>query len=167
MTEHIETPQEEHVVYEFFLWSILLKGAISLAEVVAAIAVFLIPPHVIVDLANWFLQFVPVPSLQAALMEEVAKYTTGAVMFVALYLFSRGLVKVILIIGLLRDKLWAYPASLVVMGLFMLYQFYQIAAYHSFIVVGITLFDMLVMYFIWREWQIAKRHAANHTPLPR
>lgn len=158
--------QEEKVVYKLFLWSILLKGAISIAEVVGALVIFLTPPAVIIAILNWFLQFVPVPALQHALREEVAQYTTGAVVFVTLYLLSRGLVKVILIWGLLKNKLWAYPASLIVMGLFMIYQFYQIWAHHSVLIVGVTIFDIVVMYLIWREWQIAKRHAAEHTPLP-
>lgn len=161
MPEHVETKQEERTIHTTFLWSILLKGAISVAEVVGAVVIFLTPPHFIVAIATWFLQFVPVVALQHALMEEVATYTTGAVTFVTLYLLSRGLVKVILIWGLLKNQLWAYPASLAVMGLFMLYQFYQIWAYHSVLVIAITLFDLFVMYFIWREWRIAKRHATQ------
>ena len=158
MSEHIETPQEEHVVYEFFLWSILLKGAISVAEVIAGIAIFFIPPAVIVSLASMVVNAVPVPALQMHLLEEVAKYTTGTVTFVALYLLSRGLIKAVLLGSLLRNMLWAYPASLLVLAAFLVYQAYQIATTHSLIVIGITLFDLIVMYFIWREWRIVVRH---------
>lgn len=163
---HTETPQEEHVIYEFFLWSILLKGAISVAEVIAGVAIFFIPPTFIVQSAVLILNYIPVSSLQNTLMEEVAKYTTGAVTFVALYLLSRGLIKAGLIVALLRNMLWAYPASLIVLALFLAYQGYQIATTHSLIVIGITLFDLVVMYFIYREWGIAQRHAQDHTPLP-
>ena len=158
MSEHIETPQEEHVVYEFFLWSVLLKGAISVAEVVVGIALFFIPPQTIVSLAIWLLNYIPVASLQQALMTEVAHYTTGAVTFVALYLLSRGLIKAVLIGALLRNILWAYPASLGVLTLFLVYQAYQIITDHSILIIGITIFDLVVMYFIYREWHIVKRH---------
>lgn len=166
MSEHIETREEEHVVYEFFLLGLLLKGSISLVEVISGTALFFIPPAFIVSLAVWFLNFIPVSSLQNLLLAEVAKYTEGTVVFVAVYLLSRGLVKIFLIWALLKNKLWAYPASLAILGLFLAYQFYQIIRYHSIIVIAITILDIVVMYFIWREWNIAKRHAANHTPLP-
>lgn len=158
MTEHIETPQEEHVVYEFFLASVLLKGFISIAEVIAAVAVFFIPPTLIVSLALSILTYVPIASVQEALMREVAHYTEGAVVFVAFYLFSRGIIKVVLIAGLLKNKLIAYPLSLIVFALLIVYQCYQIATQHSLIVVGITLFDLVVMYFVYREWKIVLRH---------
>jgi uncharacterized membrane protein len=91
-------------------------------------------------------------------MLEVAKYTTGTVTFVALYLISRGLIKAFLIGALLKNKLWAYPWSLVVLALFVVYQLYQILTAHSLIVIAITLFDLVVMYFIYREWRIVKEH---------
>lgn len=158
--EHRETPQQEHVVYEFFLWSVLAKGAISLIEVVSGIAIFFIPPERIVLWGVFILNYLPIPSIQGILLSEVAKYTTGTVAFVALYLLSRGLVKVFLIWSLLKNQLWAYPASLVVLGGFVLYQGYQIATAHSLVVTFITAFDLIVMYFIYREWRIVKRHAS-------
>jgi uncharacterized membrane protein len=156
--ERIETHEEEHIVYEFFLWSVLVKGAISLAEVISGIALFFIPPAAIVSLGIVILNYVPVISLQQALMEEIARYTEGAVVFVALYLLSRGLIKAGLIFALLANKLWAYPSSLLVLGLFVLYQTYQILTDHSLLIIGITLFDLIVMYFIYREWRIVARH---------
>lgn len=156
--EEIESPREEKNIYEFFLLSVLAKGAISVIEVVSGIALFFIPPALIVSGTLFFLHFLPVNHLSVALMAEVAKYTTGTVVFVALYLLSRGLIKVFLIGALLKNLTWAYPVSLIVLGLFLVYQLYQIVTTHSFIVIGITLFDLVVMYFIWREWRIVLRH---------
>lgn len=45
--------------------------------------------------------------------------------FYAFYLLSHGVVKLGLVTGLLMRKLWAYPASLVVMTLFIAYQVYR------------------------------------------
>lgn len=155
------------MVYEFFLWSVLLKGAISVAEVVVGIALFFIPPQSIVSLAIWFLNYVPLASLQQSLMIEVAHYTTGAVTFVALYLLSRGLIKAALIGALLRNILWAYPASLIVLTFFLVYQAYQIITDHSLLIIGITLFDLVVMYFIYREWHIVRRRRTDSIEVSR
>src|SRR5258708_4952625 len=41
-------------------------------------------------------------------------------------LLSHGIVKIFLVGGLWRGKLWAYPASAVIFTLFVIYQFYQL-----------------------------------------
>lgn len=167
MTAHIETPQEEHVVHEFFLVSILIKGFISVAEVVVGVAILFIPPELIVRMTLFFLEYVPHASLQNALMLEVSHYTSSSVLFVFFYLFSRGLIKALLILGLLLGKLIAYPLSLAVMIILVFYQLYQLIFMpFSLIILGITLFDLVVMYFIYREWRIVMRHRGRSWKLP-
>lgn len=157
----METLQEERSVYHWFLFSILLKGGISVAEVVAGVVVLFIPPWIITSLVHALAAAASAsPALSHLILEEAGHYTSGTAQFLSLYLLSRGLVKVFLIWGLLRNKLWAYPTSLVIMSLFVLYQFWQIAVDRSLLVVAITLFDFVVMYFIWREWKIVERRAA-------
>ena len=116
----MDQAQEEEVVYEFFFWSILAKGAISLAELLGGLALLSIPSTTILALTLALLNYIPVASLQNILIQEVATYTSGTVTFVTFYLLSRGLIKVVLIWGLLKDKQWAYPASPGVSGRFRL-----------------------------------------------
>ncbi len=161
MSEHVETPQEEHVVHEFFLGSVIIKGFISVAEVIAAGVVLLVPPAFLVSSTLTILAYLPNAKLQNALMQEVAHFTAGTALFVSFYLLSRGLVKTGLVWGLLKGKLVAYPLSLVILAFLVLYQVYQIATTHSLIVLGITLFDLVVIYFVYREWRIVLRHRAG------
>lgn len=163
MTEHVETPTEERSIYELFRWSVLLKGAISVIEVVSGIALTLIPVALIIAGFSFFTGFLPASALTRMLAKEVAAYTDNTQDFVALYLFSRGIIKVFLIWALLKGKLWAYPSSLIVLALFVLYQLYQILTTHSVLVVLITIFDLVVIYFIWREWRIVERHKKEGT----
>jgi uncharacterized membrane protein len=58
----------------------------------------------------------------------------------------------------LKNQLWAYPASLVVLGLFMIYQIYQIIIGHSALLIALTLFDMIIMWLIWHEYRLVSRH---------
>lgn len=154
----METPAEERNIYELFRISVLLKGLISVVEVVAGALILFIPPAIFIALSTWFIGFIPGGFLSEHIMAEVLKYTSGTAVFLSLYLLSRGLIKSFLIWALLKNKLWAYPASLVVLSLFLIYQVYQIATQHSVLVVGITLFDIVVMYFIWREYKIVQAH---------
>jgi uncharacterized membrane protein len=89
-------------------------------------------------------------------MQLSAQLSAASVTFIAVYLLSRGLIKVALIAAMLKRMLWAYPAALVVIGLFVLYQLYQIAATHSWFIVLLTIFDLIVMYFIWREYEVLR-----------
>ena len=78
--------------------------------------------------------------------------------FYAFYLLSHGIVKVFLVWGLLRNKMWAYPTSLVVLGLFIVYQLYRYAYTHSLGLVALTVLDLIVMWLVWHEYRLMRRH---------
>ena len=65
--------------------------------------------------------------------------------------------KLLLLIGLLRNKLWSYPASLVVLGLFIVYQAYRFSYTRGVGLVVLTVFDLLVMGLIWHEYRLVRR----------
>jgi uncharacterized membrane protein len=156
-----ESPESEHTIYELFKWSVILKGLISLAEVLAGIALLLLPPAVvaggvslITSLLSGYAQYAPIEHI----LNELVHYGGTAVLFASFFLLTRGLIKCVLIWALLRNVLWAYPWSLAVMALFVLYQAYEYIHTGSLLLAGITVFDLIVMYFIWREWRIVLRH---------
>ena len=78
--------------------------------------------------------------------------------FYAFYLLSHGVVKLGLVTGLLIRKLWAYPASLVVMTLFIAYQLYRYTYTHGIGLIFLTLFDLVVMWLVWHEYRLLKHH---------
>jgi len=84
-------------------------------------------------------------------------FSIGTKNFYAFYLLSHGVVKLLLVIGLLRNKLWSYPASLVVLGLFIVYQAYRFSYTRGVGLVVLTVFDLLVMGLIWHEYRLVRR----------
>lgn len=78
--------------------------------------------------------------------------------FYAFYLLSHGLIKLLLVAGLLRGKLWSYPASLAALGAFMIYQVYRYSYTHSPGLLILTVFDAVVMVLIWHEWRVMRPH---------
>lgn len=146
----------------YFSVSVLLKGLVSFAEVVAGMLAFFVPvstvTNVLVRIAEGelgegsdvFAQY---------LLHAAQQLSVTSAAFIGLYLLSRGLIKLALVIALLKNQLWAYPLSLVVLGAFVAYQLYQFAVGHSVFIALLTLFDLVVMYFIWREYQILKTQA--------
>ncbi|MHB8885982.1 MAG: DUF2127 domain-containing protein [Methylovirgula sp.] len=61
--------------------------------------------------------------------------------------------KLWLIIGLLRKKLWYYPVAIVVFGLFIAYQLYRYAFSHSVWLLLITVLDVVVIGLTWHEYR--------------
>ncbi|MDB5237401.1 MAG: hypothetical protein JWL88_503 [Parcubacteria group bacterium] len=155
--QQLESPKEQKVIYEGYLISIILKGLISLNETITGIALLFIPASLFLAFTEWVSNYVPTSGFVGShIAAELQSFTTGTSHFLAFYLLSRGAIKLIIIIALLMKKLWAYPALLIVMTGFLIYQAYQIATTGSLIVVGITLLDLVVMYFVWREWRIVR-----------
>lgn len=159
------TKREEHEIGLYFRISIIIKGLISLAEIAAGASVLFVP-------VSSFTDFV-IRLAQGELIEEPGNFiATHAVTyanqlaiastsFIALYLLSRGLIKLVLVVALLRNKLWAYPSSLIALGGLMMYQTYQIFTGFSGFIVALTIFDLLVMWLIWEEYKVLKSHYKN------
>lgn len=59
------------------------------------------------------------------LVDWAEHFSMGTKSFYAYYLLSHGAVKLLLVVGLMKEKSWAYPVSLAVMALFIIYQLYR------------------------------------------
>ncbi len=88
----------------------------------------------------------------------------GHNIFAAAFLLTHGLVKVVLVICLLLNKLWAYPWALGALGLFLVYQIYLLVTKPTFGMAFLTLLDVIIIWLVWREWQ--KQKPAQNQPQP-
>ena len=162
----MDTIIEEKRIYQFFRLSVLLKGAHSILEIIGGLLLFFISPSVIGKFVVWITQ----DELLEDSHDLVANYllhfgtelSIGSVLFGALYLFAHGLIKLLLVVALLKNKLWAYPWSRTVLALFILYQIYRFSFTHSPALIVLTLFDLIVIWLIWSEYQIVRKHLVNH-----
>jgi uncharacterized membrane protein len=68
--------------------------------------------------------------------------------FLAIYLLAHGLVKMFAVVGLLKNKLWGYPLSLVVFTGFIVYQIYRFTLSGGVGLVVLTIFDLIVIWLI-------------------
>lgn len=155
----METAKERRIRL-FFDLSILGKGLISFVEVVAGIFAIFVPVSTLTQILVSFAQseflenggdFIASHILQAAQQLSLTSST-----FIAIYLLSRGFIKLGLVVALFKNQLWAYPSSLVILGLFVLYQVYQYILAHSALIALLTIFDLIVMYFIWLEYRVVR-----------
>lgn len=83
--------------------------------------------------------------------------------FASIYLLSHGLTKVILVIALWINSLWAYPLTIFVFGGFSVYQLYRFSFTHSIPMLILTIFDLAVIYLTWLQWRDEKERRAKLT----
>ncbi|MCE9541131.1 DUF2127 domain-containing protein [Candidatus Kaiserbacteria bacterium] len=151
--------QKEKGIYEVFYISVLLKGLNAAVEIVLGGLLFFTARHgdVLVTLVRNELIDDPNDFL-ARHAESLVHYLDPQVqLFAALYLLSHGIVKGVLVWGLLKNKTWSYPAALAVFSLFILYQIVKWFQHHSLILVFLTVFDAVVMWLIWHEYRMRVR----------
>ncbi|MGG6894547.1 MULTISPECIES: DUF2127 domain-containing protein [Rhizobium] len=152
----------ERRIHQIFEISILLKGAHALIECIGGLILALVSTESILRLVNRIVQPEllndPKDFVAIHLHAWVQDFSVGTKNFYAYYLLSHGLVKVLLVIGLLRGKMWAYPASLVALALFIVYQLYRFTDTHGIGLIILTVFDLFVMVLIWHEYRIVRQH---------
>ena len=160
----METVQEiktDKEIRQLFFISVALKGVASLAEIVSGLVVLFVPVSFFTDFAIYYAQGElleePGDFIASHLLQLAQQFSLASGTFIAFYLLSRGIIKFGLVVALLKERLWAYPASLAVLGLFVAYQVYQIALTRSVLIILLTLFDLIVIYFIWREYRIVEK----------
>jgi ABC-type nickel/cobalt efflux system permease component RcnA len=62
-------------------------------------------------------------------------------------------VKVVLVAALLKNQLWAYPWTIVFLGVFIVYQLYRLSLQPSVGLTALTIFDALIAWLTWREYR--------------
>jgi len=155
----------ERRVRQIFNISILLKGAHALIECIGGLSLAFVSTSTITSLVDSLTQeeLIEDPNDYVAthLLSLAQNFTIGTKHFYAVYLLSHGIIKVFLVIGLLRNKLWAYPVSLVVLGLFIVYQLYRFSYTHGFGLIVLTVFDVVVIGLIWHEYGVVRAHVPS------
>lgn len=136
---------------------IIAKGLDGLVELVGGVLLLFVTPGGIHHLAAMITQ----GELSEDPHDVVARYilhtanglTGSAVLFGAVYLLAHGAVKVVLVIALLLNKLWAYPCMIVVLLIFIGYQLYRIVLDPSAGLIALTIFDAVIVALTWREYR--------------
>ncbi len=153
----------EKRIHRVFEISIALKGIHAGIESLGGIGLLLVSTEAIVHLVKALTQeeLIEDPNdfLARHLVDLAANFSVGSKQFYGFYLLSHGAIKLLLVIGLLRGKLWSYPASLVAMGLFIAYQLYRFSYTHSPGLIVLTVFDLFVIALIWHEYGLVRRSA--------
>ena len=144
------------VLDKVFEGGILLKGVSGVLEFLGGLLLVFVSPNAM----SGFLAFItqreiaedPHDRLATYIMHSADHFNSGNKSFAIAYLWVHATIKLIAVIGIMRNRLWAYPFSLITLGLLMLFQIYSIAVKFSLGMLLLTLFDVVILWLILREY---------------
>ncbi len=156
--------KKEQTIDKWFHIVIVVKGVQGFIELIAGVVAYLVPIHSIIRIVDHFTEEELLQDPGDFISNHLADWAHGlsidAKYFAGLYLVSHGIVKLFLMWSLLSGRLWAYPTGIAVIGIMNLYQIYHLFRHFSFLLLLATLFNFVIMYLIWREYQIVLKNRA-------
>ena len=154
--------QKEKFIHRIFVWGVLLKAFDGVLEIIGGIVLFFpgALTRVVVTLVQNELIEDPHDFLAVHLQNALPALLAHTGWFAAFYVLSHGVVKLALVAGLLRDKLWAYPSAIIIFTLFVVYQLYEYFFTHSLFLLLLTALDLFVIGLTWHEYRYFKKHHA-------
>jgi uncharacterized membrane protein len=139
-----------------FAVGIILKGLDGVLEVVGGLLLLVVSPATIDQLTRALTQHElsedPHDFLATHLLHAAGSLSGSSLRFGAAYLLLHGVVKVLLVTALLRDKIWAYPWMIAFLIVFIVYQVYRMTFAFSIGLLGLTIFDLVVVWLTYREY---------------
>jgi len=145
---------QEKNIYRIFEIGVILKGLNALLEIVlGGLLLFVNVSGIIQALIASELVEDPDDFLATHLQSFATHLSPQAQLYSALYLLAHGFIKVVLVWGLLKNKAWAYPASLAILALFVAYQGISFLGTHSIPLALLTVFDLTLMWLIFHEYR--------------
>ena len=144
-----------------FEGGIIIKGVTGALEFIGGLLLLFVSPaqmHEFIALVTQR-ELIEDPNDRVAnlLLQATSHFTTGGQVFAIVYLWIHATIKLIAVIGILKNQLWAYPFSLITLGLLMVYQVYSIVFVKLSVgMILLTVFDMFILWLIWREYEKVK-----------
>lgn len=150
------------IVFRVSLW---FKAVFAATEIVGGIIAFFISRQFLVQVANAITQGElnedPTDLVANYLRHAVHHFSVSTRHFTAIYLLAHGVIKLWLVVGLLRLRLWYYPTALVVFSLFVIYQLYRYSHTHSPALLFVTAVDLVVIGLTWHEYRYLRRNRTH------
>lgn len=86
--------------------------------------------------------------------------------FLAFYFIFWGVVDIVLSYNLLKYRLWAFPIAMVLIALFVVYEFIRFTHTHSPILIGVAILDTAILWLISEEYKKAIRRQTGVRAAP-
>jgi uncharacterized membrane protein len=147
--------------------SILLKAIDGVLEIIGGILILFLKTDTIISVAQKITQHElsqdPNDFIANHILHSAHLLTAGSILFASLYLLSHGIIKIVLVVEILRNHLWAYIGLIAVTVIFIIYQIYRMSYAHSVSLILLTIFDIFIVYITVKEYKKQKTLFLNKT----
>jgi uncharacterized membrane protein len=136
--------------------SLAAKGLMAAAEVLSGAALMAIGTGPVAHFAEWMvnndLTSDPTDMIGVTVHHVANSLSLDTHNFFAWYLLVQGMVKLLTIIALARGQRWFFPIGAAILSIFVVYQLIHIWMAYSGILLLLTLFDIVVVTLVLREY---------------
>jgi uncharacterized membrane protein len=151
--------QQTRLLHRMFEVGVLAKGIDGAFELIGGLVLLLLSPAAIRG-TIFFLVRGELKEDPTDLLANLLLHSTGTVIQTKVpasaFLIVHGAVKLVLVAGLATNKLWSYPAAIVVFAAFTVYQMYQLAHQSSLFLEVVTVLDIIVVLLVIAEYRYVR-----------
>jgi uncharacterized membrane protein len=148
-----------------FKISITLKGIDGILEIIGGVILLFVAPATLQSWARTLtaheLAQDPHDFIANHVLHSASQLSHSTTLFGAVYLLCHGTTKVVLVVALLREQLWAYPWTVALLIVFIVYQLYRLTERFSITLVVLTAFDALIVWLTLREYRVQRGRLAD------
>ncbi len=149
------------LLHELYGISVIVKGVDGILEIIGGLLLIFFSPLSITRTILFLGRTELVENPRHPLINIIYHLASGLSLqkrhFYSLLFLSHGAVKLIMVFGLVKNKLWAYPATIAIFTAFVFYQAFEMYYSPSLLLGVITLIDIFVVLLISREYQAVSR----------
>ena len=155
---HLITEKKIFLTFEI---SLILKAMQAVLEIVGGLLILFISKSTVLSFVAFLTQEEltedPRDLISHYLAKTVNDLSVSGQHFISFYLLSHGIIKLILVTGLLQKKFWAYPSAIIAFSLFIIYQMYRYTFTHSPWLLLFTALDVAIIALTVHEYRYLKR----------
>ena len=148
--------------------SLVVKGTFAAGETLSGLGLLLTPHGLVLTawafLTNHHLTQDPNDAMAVWFRNLATSFPGDLQHFYALYLLGHGALKFVMVIMLARRILWGYPAAMLVLAGFVVYQFTEFVTQGAIVLLILALLDTFMIALVYREWNMLKLQRARFTP---
>ena len=143
---------QQRRIYRIFQISVALKGLHGMVEIVGGLALALFSTDSILRLIYRF-----------DTHQWVARhFSTGEHRYYVFFFLSHGALNLAVAILLLLEKLWAYPAAIAVLAIFIVMQLFRFTHVHDPGLIIFSILDVIVIALAVHEYRLLRKHLPTH-----
>ena len=151
------------ILHWLFNASLTIKAGLCSAEALGGLGLLFTPNQPVARLIYWLTHFEiaerSTDSMALWTQRAVEAFPVGTQGFYGWYLLAHGGLKLGMVAMLWAQVMWAYPAAIVVLAGFVLYQLSEFAHTGSPFLLLLAVFDLFMIGLVWQEWRALKGKA--------